>query len=75
MSWKQTRDFDGVLLTEEFQREDGTFRVGSNKMTREGARPYYVQAARGGVFSRDARFPRRFASAGAAMQAVDKRVK
>ena len=39
-NWKQTRDYDGPLLTEEFQREDGAFRVGSNKFTREIGRAH-----------------------------------
>ena len=73
-NWKQTRDYDGPLLTEEFQREDGAFRVGSNKFTREKQRPYYVQSTHGGRhFTSDINFRRRFTTAEAAMTAVDKK--
>lgn len=72
-NWKQTRDYDGPLLTEEFQREDGAFRVGSNRFTREKQRPYYVQSAHGGHFRCSPIFRKRFSSVEAAMSAVDKR--
>lgn len=72
-NWNKTRDFDGSFLTEEFERADGKFRVGSNQSTRELSKPYYVQRNYNGRWSGSADFRKRFGSAEAAMHAVNKR--
>lgn len=74
--WKQKRDFDGVLLTESWERSDGRFEIGSNKYTREKCNPYYVVER----FSNDrsnfistSNFRKRFSSLESAIKAVDKK--
>lgn len=46
-AWAKTRDFEGPILAEEWTRACGDWRVASNRMTRDGARPYYVQKRHG----------------------------
>lgn len=74
MGWKQTRGFDGPILVEQWERADGNWRVGSNRLSREKANPYYVQERlASGRSVRSPLFPRRFNTPEAAMAAVDKR--
>lgn len=72
--WTKTRDFEGRLLTEEWERSDGKWRVGSNINTRDKLLAYWVaEGVPLGNFIGTAKFRKRFGTPDAAMAAVDRR--